>query len=154
MRKLNLKASLIIFVAACLLCLAGLTSCADPNGLHDQQAVMVTFEFTGFGDELNGTFAIPGDYNDWNNSGADVSLVKGEGTSIKIAITSANIVFSLVPEGAWTRPWYVKGVLEGNGMDGTANKYQNFYYDGLDLSAGELTLVIDGSTGTATPKLK
>lgn len=76
----------------------------------------------------------------------------GGGTSNKIAVTSSNIQFSLCPVNEWTRPWYQKGVLEGNGSDG--GTMQNFYIDGLDLNAGEITLIIDASSGTAVPEVK
>ena len=82
-------------------------------------------------------------------------MKEGNGTSSTITISKANIEFTLIQTGdaGWLRPWYSKGVLEGNGVDrGTAgNPYQNFYIDGLDLNAGEITLVIDGSDVTATP---
>lgn len=147
--------------AACLsmilLCasVSVLTSCADADGLHNQQALMVTFRFENFGESVNGNFAVPGNFDgsdSWDNTNADVVLKNGSGTSVQKAVTISNIQFSLVPVGAWNRPWYVKGQVEGNGADPTAGSaLQNFYIDGLDLSAGEVTLVIDASSGSAVP---
>ncbi|MBQ4379146.1 MAG: hypothetical protein II821_08140 [Treponema sp.] len=141
---------LLLFAAVCF----GFSSCADAGGLHDQKALMVTFEFTGFGDNISGSYSLPGNFsgNDadgWDNTGSDVTMKKGEGISNPIAVTCANIQFSLCPTGEWTRPWYSKGVLEGNGSD--AGTMWNFYIDGLDLNAGEVTLLIDASSGVATP---
>lgn len=142
------KQNLLLSIAAAILLALGLASCADEDGLHDQNALLVTFEFKGFGDEISGSYAIPGNFDNWDNTTSDVTLTKGSGTSVKIPVTSANIQFSLVPTNAWTRPWYSAGTLEGNGSD--AGKMWNFYKDDLPLDAGEITLVVDASSGTAT----
>ena len=83
-------------------------------------------------------------------------MKNGEGTSNPIVISKANIEFTLIEtnDAGWLRKWYP--AVKGNGVDrGTAgHPYQNFYIDGLDLSAGEITLIIDGSDLAATPVVK
>lgn len=149
----KLKIGKILFaLLTCLFLCAGVVSCADEDGLHDQNALLVTFEFKGFGEKISGNYAIPGNFDNWDNATSDIALSKGEGTSSAISVTETNIQFSLVPVGEWTRPWYEKGVLEGNGND--AGKMWNFYIDGLDLGAGEIKLVVDASSGTATVDVK
>lgn len=123
-------------------------SCADADGLHDQNALLVTFEFTGFG-QISGTYSIPGNFDDWDNTQSDITMKKGEGSSSEIPVTTANIQFTLVPVNSWVRDWYKLEVLEGNGYDGTAGKYQNFFIDNLDLNSGSVTILIDGSSGSA-----
>ncbi len=128
-----------------------LGGCADEDGLHDQNALLVTMKFTGFGD-TSGEYSIPGNFggtSSWDNSNVDVVMKDGEGTSNQISVTISNIQFSLCPVNEWTRPWYQEGVCEGNASD--SGTMDNFYYDGLDLSAGEVTLIIDASSGTAVP---
>ena len=153
MKKIFIKT-----LSAALLSLAlifGLASCADADGLHDQNALLVTFVFTGFGDDISGDYSIPGNFDgtdSWDNTNTDVVLKNGEGTSNPISVTIPNIQFSLCPKDEWTRPWYKKGEVEGNGSD--KGVMRNFYIDGLDLNAGEITLVIDASSGTATPAVK
>ena len=131
--------------------------CADANGLHNQTAAKVTFVFSNFSD-ISGDYTIPGNFNKWDNSKSLITMKNGEGTSSVITISDSNIEFTLIPvkDSSWRRPWYKKGELEGNGADrGTAgNPNQNFYIDGLDLNSGEITLVIDGSTVTAVPRVK
>lgn len=142
-------------LALCLASLLGLSSCADADGLHDQTALLVTFQFTGFGDGTDGDYSVPGNFDgsdNWDNTNIDVVMKDGEGTSSQISVTTSNIQFSLCPVNTWTRPWYKVGTLVGNGFDNTtSDKYWNFYIDGLDLNAGETTILIDGSAGTATP---
>lgn len=156
----NIKNKILALASFALIFAAGLTftSCADASGLHNQQALMVTFQFENFGSTINGNFAVPGNFDGtdvWDNTNVDVILKEGNGTSNAIAVTSPDIQFSLVPVNAWNRPWYVKGSVEGNGADPTASgALQNFYIDGLDLSAGEITLVVDASSGTAVPFVK
>ena len=150
---LSVAKNLLLLLAALLA--LGLSSCADENGLHDQNALLVTFEFSGFGEDISGDYAVPGNFDGtdaWDNTNVDVVLKNGAGTSNPIAVTIQNIQFSLCPTGAWTRPWYKKGEVEGNGSD--SGTMHNFYIDGLDLDAGEITLVIDASSGTATPVVK
>ncbi|WP_191014588.1 hypothetical protein [Treponema zioleckii] len=127
-----------------------LVSCADENGLHDQNALLVTMKFTGFG-SVSGNYSIPGNFDgtgSWDNTNVDVVLKDGEGTSNQIAVTVSNIQFSLCPVNSWDRPWNDNGI---NGNGSSDGKMQNFYIDGLDLGAGEVTLVIDASSGTAVP---
>ncbi|MCR5219143.1 hypothetical protein [Treponema sp.] len=157
MKVKNIKNKIAVFASLAFIALAGLsvTSCADAEGLHNQQALMVTFQFENFGEDISGNYSIPGNFDgsdSWDNTNVDVTLKEGSGTSSQIAVTISNIQFSLVPVNAWNRPWYIKGEVEGNGADPSASgALQNFYIDGLDLSAGEVTLVIDASSGTAVP---
>ncbi len=143
--------SILAILFLCLASLFGLSSCADADGLHDQNALQVTFVFTGFGD-ISGDYSIPGNFDDWDNSTTDITMKDGEGTSNAIAITESNIQFTLVPVNGWTRDWYVAGSVEGNGSDSGAMR--NFYIDGLDLNAGEATVLVDISSGTAVPTLQ
>lgn len=138
-----------------LLCVAfTLTSCADAEGLHNQTAAKITFEFRNFAD-ISGDYTIPGNFNDWDNSKSLITMKDGNGTSEAITVSNVNIEFTLIQTGdsGWLRPWYTAGVLEGNGVDrGTAgNPFQNFYINALDLNAGEITLIIDGADVVATP---
>lgn len=126
-----------------------LTACADSNGLHNQHSAAVTFVFQNFTGAEDGSYAIPGNFNEWDNTQNNITIKNGNGTSSEITITEANIQFTLVPVDSWTRAWYP--ATEGNGNDGTQNKYHNFYIDGLNLDAGEITITIDGSEETATP---
>ena len=141
-----------------LLCAAfTLTSCADAEGLHNQTAAKITFEFRNFAD-ISGDYTIPGNFNDWDNSKSLITMKDGNGTSEAITVSNVNIEFTLIQTGdsGWLRPWYTAGVLEGNGVDrGTAgNPFQNFYINALDLNAGEITLIIDGADVVATPLVK
>lgn len=138
-----------------LLCVAfTLTSCADAEGLHNQTAAKITFEFRNFAD-ISGDYTIPGNFNDWDNSKSLITMKDGNGISEAITVSNVNIEFTLIQTGdsGWLRPWYTAGVLEGNGVDrGTAgNPFQNFYINALDLNAGEITLIIDGADVVATP---
>lgn len=131
-------------IACLLLCLFG---CADVNGLHNQEAAMVTFVFKNFPENVDGEYAIPGNFNNWDHTQSTIKLTAGNGSSTPIVISVSNIQFSLVPVNEWTRVWYP--AVEGNGSD--QGKMHNFYIDGLDLSAGEITLVIDGSVSPVFP---
>lgn len=149
----NKTSALLLFISLLLVCMM-FTGCPDVNGLHNQNALLVTMEFSGFGN-VSGDYSIPGNFDgsaSWDNTNVDVVLKNGEGTSNAIAVTSANIQFSLCPTNEWTRPWYSAGSIEGNGND--AGTMWNFYIDNLDLNAGEITLVLDASSGTATPTIK
>lgn len=135
-----------------------LTACPSADGLHNQPALMVTMEFTGFGN-TSGDYSIPGSFDGisdpWTRgmNNVDVVMKNGEGTTINpIPVTASNIQFSLVPTGEWTRPWNTELGLEGNGSD--KGVMHNFYIDDLDLNAGEITLLIDASSGIATPTVK
>lgn len=139
-------------LAAFVVCVASLfafSSCSDADGLHDQNALIVTFVFKGFGNDINGSYSIPGNFNSWSNTSADVTMSSGAGTSKQIAITNSNIQFTLVPVNSWTRDWYVEGSVEGNGSD--SGVMRNFYIDGLNLDSGAAIILVDASSGTAVP---
>ncbi|MCH5290912.1 MAG: hypothetical protein J1D88_04010 [Treponema sp.] len=147
-------------LALCALTVSALfTGCPSADGLHNQQALMVTFEFTGFGN-ISGEYSIPGsfdgDADNWTKKIADVDVVMKDGSGISnpIPVVSTWIKFSLCPTGdeSWLRPWYTEEGIKGN--DAEKGNYWNFYIDGLDLNAGEMTIVIDASSGTATPQPK
>lgn len=149
LRWLNLSKPHYI-LAALFLCLASLftfSSCADSDDLHDMDALLVIFQFKNFG-SASGEYAIPGNFDNWDNTTSDVTLSNGAGTSKKIAVTTANIQFSLVPTGTWERDWFEVGKVYGNGTD--AGKLQNFYINGLDLDATSVTIVVDASNGSVT----
>ena len=131
-------------IACLLLCIFG---CADVNGLHNQEAAMVTFVFKNFPETVDGEYTIPGNFNNWDNTKSTIKLTAENGSSTPIVISVSNIQFSLVKVNDWTRSWYP--AVEGNGSD--AGTMHNFYIDGLDLSAGEITLVIDGSISPVFP---
>lgn len=150
---MKIRKNILFFMLSLLL--SGLfLSCANANGLHNQTAADVTFVFKNFAD-ISGDYTIPGNFNDWDYSKSLITMKNGNGTSSPITISKSNIEFTLILTGdsSWLRLWYSAGSLEGNGVDrGTAGSpYQNFYIDGLDLNAGEITLVIDGSDVTAVP---
>ena len=148
--KIKKALTVLILISAALL----ISACADANGLHNQTAAKITFVFKNFG-SISGDYTIPGNFNSWDNSKSMINMKDGNGQSEPITISNVNIEFTLIQTGdsGWLRPWYSAGVLEGNGVDrGTAgNPYQNFYIDALDLNAGEITLIIDGSDLIATP---
>ncbi len=138
------KMKSILLLLACTLLLAG---CADVNGLHNQMATEVTFVFKNFPDTVSGQYTIPGNFNNWDNTQTTITMKKGNGTSEPILIAEKSIQFTLVKTGEWLRGWYPE--VTGNGSD--AGVMRNFYIDNLDLTAGEIVLVIDGSAATATP---
>ena len=148
--KIKKALTVLILISAALL----ISACADANGLHNQTAAKITFVFKNFG-SISGDYTIPGNFTSWDNSKSLINMKDGNGQSEPITISNVNIEFTLIQTGdsGWLRPWYSAGVLEGNGVDrGTAgNPYQNFYIDALDLNAGEITLIIDGSDLIATP---
>ncbi|MBQ6782001.1 MAG: hypothetical protein IJP62_12370 [Treponema sp.] len=144
----------LIFTALCALVLT-LTSCADINGLHNQQAAKVTFVFTNFAAIEDGEYTLPGNFNSWDNETTAITIKSGEGTSSAITIKDANIKFSIVKPKSWLRAWYP--AVKGNAIDenSAGTPYWNFYIDGLDLNAGELTLIIDGTnTAKVVPTVK
>ena len=138
-----------------------LTACPSADGLHNQPALMVTMEFTGFGN-TSGDYSIPGSFDGnegWTKGISDVDVVmkNGSGISNPIPVISTWIKFSLCPKGdeSWSRPWYEENVRAGNAADESAGGImRNFYIGDLDLNAGEITLLIDASSGTATPTIK
>ena len=133
------------------------TACPSAEGLHNQQELLVTFEFSGFydtsGNAISGNYSIPGNFdgNDgWDNTNVDVVMKNGKGSSNEISVTTSDIQWSLVPVNDWSRPWYSAGVSEGNGADGSSGN-RNFYIDNLDLSAGTATVYVTMENGVATP---
>ena len=143
---------MILTLLAAVSLVVGLSSCADVNGLHNQEELLVTFEFSGFG-SISGNYSIPGNFDGnqtWDNTNLDVVMKNGSGISSEISVTTANIQFSLCPQNEWSRPWYTAGVSEGNSADGS-NGFRNFYIDNLDLSAGTATVVVKMENGKAVP---
>lgn len=132
-------------------------ACPNPLGLHNQQAAQVVFVFQNFPEDVDGDYAIPGHFTGSGNAwevGIDTTMIKmtkGNGESDPITCSNANIQFSLVKTGdaAWNRGWYKAGVLEGNGAD--KGKYYNFYIDGINLAAGEIRILVDGSISPVVP---
>lgn len=139
-----------VTVVFSIFCAALFFSCADANGLHDQNALVVTFKVVNFGSGVNGSFAIAGDFNGdetWevDNSAAVISLKGGDGVASQTyPVTSTWIKFTVCAAGdsAWSRAAWFPAV-KGNAAEG--DNYWNFYIGDLDLSAGEATIVIDGS---------
>lgn len=132
-------------------------SCPNPLGLHNQQAAQVVFVFQNFPESVDGDYSIPGHFSGSGDSwevGIDettIKMSKGFGESSPITCSNANIQFSLVKTGdaAWNRAWYQAGVFEGNGAD--KGKFYNFYIDGINLSAGEIRIILDGSVSPVVP---
>jgi len=150
MKKANIFKTLFF---AALVTAAGLsfTGCPDVNGLHNQQAATLTIVFTNFPDSVTGDYSIPGDFNgdeDWENGidNIDIVMKNGEGTSNQFSVTASWVKFSLVKtnDTSWLRGWASE--VSGNAADN--GKYVNFWSD-VDLTAGEITLTVDGSSGTA-----
>ena len=152
-RFLNLaKVRGFLVLISCLFLGGGLSSCADADGLHNQPELLVTFEFSGFGD-ISGNYSIPGNFdgnNGWDNTKIDVVMKNGRGVSNEISVTTSNVQFSLCPVNDWSRPWFSAGACEGNGADGS-NGNRNFYIDNLDLSKGKATVVVEVKNGVANP---
>ncbi|MBQ7159005.1 MAG: hypothetical protein IJS09_06255 [Treponema sp.] len=151
MKKKIIKGFLIASLCIFGLCLGG---CADATGLHNQNALQVTFKFINFAEALSdGDYSIAGDFNGDNiweatNAAKNISIKNGTGTSSTVySVTSTWIKCSLVKtnDSAWTRPWYptIKGNVVDEGTAGTPQ--QNFYLGGIDVNAGEAVIVIDGS---------
>ncbi|MCR4743121.1 MAG: hypothetical protein K5866_09670 [Treponema sp.] len=125
-------------------------SCADSTGLHNQHSAQVTFIFQNFTSAEDGSYSIPGNFNDWDNTESTITMKNGSGSSSSFTITESNIQFTLVPVNSWTRSWYPS--VKGNGNDGTQNKYHNFYIDGLDLDQKEITITINGNADSSIPE--
>ena len=141
----------ILFVLGLLsfMMIFGLFSCADADGLHNQEAATVTFVFTNFPVE-DGSYSIPGEHNNWDNTSESVTIKGGEGTSSSVTVTSSSIEFTLVKKDNWLRPWSKKdgGTINGAGKEG-ADYYKNFLAEGITLGS-PVKITIDGSTDTAT----
>ena len=163
MRKITFIKDMIapLCLALCALTVSALfTGCPSADGLHNQPALMVKFEFTGFGN-ISGNYSIPGsfdgDANNWTKKIADVDVVMKDGSGISnpIPVISTWIEFSLCPTGGdWERPWHTEDGIDGNAVDRNSGIKQNIYYTGLNLTAGEVTLLVDASSGTATVDVK
>jgi len=149
---MKIKRNLIVLLSALIAGIMTLSSCANADGLHNQMAAEVTFEFVNFPESVNGEYAIPGNFNDWDNTKTVISMKNGNGTSQALTIAEPNIQFTLVKNGEWLRAW--DSAVKGNGYDASQGSYHNFYIDALDLTSGEIVLVIDGSDETAEPKIK
>ena len=155
MKLFNTKKAIGVLCGASVLALCAVfAGCSNAASLHNQVAASVTIKFTNFDAAPDGEYAIPGDFDGdsaWerDNTGSDISISGGEGTSVTIPVTSSWMKFTLVETGdsSWNRSWYPS--IKGNSIDGSS--YWNFYIgDGdYDVSSGEFTIVVDGSTGTA-----
>ena len=136
-------------------CLAmTLTSCADEDGLHDQNALVVKFEISGLGDDVSGSYFVTGEFDGWKQN-YPVTLSKGAGSVEGIPLTITSMKFSVCDKN-WGRAWYP--TLEGNQADeNSSGKYWNFYIEGLELGAGDATIAISSdnldSNGRIEPKV-
>ncbi|MBP5284085.1 MAG: hypothetical protein J6Y93_05415 [Treponema sp.] len=142
--KLIIK-SLLAALTVMLVC----SGCADVNGLHNQEAATVTFVFTNF-PVADGSYSIPGDHNNWDNTAENITIKNGEGISSSITVTSVSDEFSLVKKNAWLRSWSKTdgGTIDGAGREGR-DYARNFLAEGITLGS-DVTVTIDGSTDTAT----
>lgn len=145
--KRTIKLSALILTAALCIALA-ITGCANPDGLHNLQSSTVIFVFKNFSTAQDGDYSIPGEHNNWDNTVAVITLKDGQGTSSPVTLPSTETKFSLCPVNEWTRPWFVAGTQEGNADDN--GKMQNFWVGGIPAGS-EVTVLIDGSSITATP---
>lgn len=135
-----------------------ITSCADPNGLHNQESTTLTFVFTNFTAAEDGDYSIPGGflsgYGWTDNSNVDITLKDGEGTSTEIITINSDVKFTLVPANndAWPRAWYP--AIKGNAVDESqGNKYHNFWVGGIPMGTNA-TILVDGSTMPVTITVK
>ena len=133
------KQNLLLSIAAAILLALGLASCADEDGLHDQNALILKFEIKGLGDDVSGSYFVTGVFDDWKQN-YPVTLTKGAGSVEGIPLTISEMKFS-VCDADWGRAWYP--TYEGNQADENSNgKYWNFSLENLDLGAGEATITI------------
>ena len=148
-RKSFLKRFFSVGVIFSLVMILGIVSCADVNGLHNQEAATLTFVFTNF-PISDGSYSLPGDYNNWDNTSNAVTIKGGEGTSSTVTVTSSSVEFTLVKKDDWLRPWSKKdgGTIDGAGKEG-ADYNRNFLAEGITLGSS-VKVTIDGSTDTAT----
>ncbi|MBQ9205927.1 MAG: hypothetical protein IJ158_04365 [Treponema sp.] len=144
---LSVAKNLLLMIA--LFFAVGLSSCADVNGLHNQESSSVTFVFKNFPAD-NGAYALPGDHNDWDNTTEEITLTDGAGTSKTYTYTSSSLEFTLVKKGTWFRKWSKTdgGTIDGEGRTGT-DKARNFLIENIDLGS-DITITVDGSTPVAT----
>jgi hypothetical protein len=133
--------------------LAGLSGCADVNGLHNQEAAKVTFVFTNFKAAEDGDYTIPGNYNSWAYTSSMVTIKDGEGTSSVQTATSSYLKFTLIKTGdsSWVRSWYP--AVKGNAVDESSGNWQNLFADGYSLGT-DVTVTVDGSTSPVTVTVK
>ena len=146
--RIRMTAKFCLLLMISTLVAFNLASCADSDGLHDQNAVKLTIKFINFPAE-DGDYSLPGDFNGddaWENENKniDITLKDGTGTSSKtFNLTATWAKFSLVPVGSWTRSWVSAGELEGNSLD--EGKKQNFSVWNISLDTSEQSLIVDGS---------
>ena len=143
-----MKKIIIIFgmLICSLLFVVTFTGCAAADGLHNQEASNVTFTVRNFTAAVDGSYSIPGNYNNWDNTSAMLSLKSGEGKTEAQTVTNSFVKFTLVMPESWTRTWYP--TVNGNSVDETSNTYVNFY---ADITLGtDVSIIIDGSTSPAT----
>ncbi|WP_144082990.1 hypothetical protein [Salinispira pacifica] len=142
-----MKKLLILLSLAAVVMFAG---CAENALLHNIDAAVYTFELVNFPAD-DGDYAIPGDFNGWNNGdgegGVPITLTDGAGTSEEVNITVSTFIFSITELGTYNRPWYP--ATEGNSVDGFSGDSWNFQIEDLVLGTRG-TITIDGSTVPAT----
>lgn len=143
-----MKRPILSFIAAAFAA-AVLAGCADANGLHNQEAAMVTFVFENVS-APDGAYSLPGEWQSapWDNTVAHLELTGGKGTSEPQTVTVSSFVFSLVPFNGWERPWYP--AMKGNAWDTNSGGNQwNFEITGLPLGQA-VTVTVDGSSSPAS----
>lgn len=144
----------LLTISAALLCSLALTltatSCADANGLHNQESSEVTFVFTNFKTAEDGDYSLPGDYSSttWDNTVTQVAIKDGEGTATPVTMCSTSTTFTLVKPNSWSRAWCT-GTCYANAWDNDSASYCNFYVDGIPMGT-TATVTIDGSTTPVT----
>lgn len=132
-----------------LITLFTLFSCADPQGLHNQEASSVIIKLENI-PVSDGIFSIPGEHQstEWDNTTEDVIITDGSGETEVYLITKSSFQFSLVPVESWDRPWYPE--MKANFYDyASGGKQWNFQVVGMPLGK-EVLITIDGSTTPAT----
>ncbi|MDR1787659.1 MAG: fibronectin type III domain-containing protein [Treponema sp.] len=138
----------ILFSAAAAAIAVLLAACPDANGLHNKKSTVVLFQFRNF-PAADGEYAIPGDYNGWDNTATQITITAGEGVSLPVTLTVDEFKFSLVPVNDWSRPWYPAAA--GNAADGDV--MQNFWVGGIPADTS-LRIVCDGQDNPVTPELR
>ena len=140
--KMRIARCVLAILFALVLSL-NLSSCADEDGLHDQNALMVKFDIKGLG-EVSGDYYVTGGFDSWGKN-SPVTLSNGYGTVEGIPVTETSTKFSICDKN-WNRAWYPE--FEGNLADENSDgKYWNFYIgsdkEPLKLSAGNATIEIN-----------
>ncbi|MDR3284119.1 MAG: hypothetical protein LBS97_02945 [Treponema sp.] len=129
------------------------TGCADATGLHNQKQTLITFELVNF-PLADGDYCVSGDWQgtDWDNSKTNITVKDGKGVSVVQTIKSSSVKFTVVPAGAWGRPWYPATI--GNAPDESQNNIRwNFEVKGVAMDA-ELTITVDGGKKPAELSVK